>query len=174
MQGIPPGQDQQPLGDKQMPVYQTGGIQGIMGQRLPYDPNATNDLSDMAVRLMQRHGETTPEEREQQEAEARLQKELEEAERLKEAEINSHAEKPWEWMRDHDKEHREGDFLVALSSRAEHLEVVRAGRKWRQVSMHACWSDHASSTSYESFNCLTAFRPYKTTPPFPQQCIILT
>ncbi|KAK9841228.1 hypothetical protein WJX74_002253 [Apatococcus lobatus] len=122
-----PGRDQQ-----QMAFNQTGGIQGLMGQRLPYDPNATNDLSDMAIRLMVRHGETTPEEREQQEAEARLQKELEEAERLREAEIDSHAEKPWKWMRDPDKEHREGDFLVAMSSRAEHLEVVRAGRKWRQ------------------------------------------
>ena len=137
MQDVLSSQDQQPVSspnEKQTAPVQAGGMMGIMGPRKIYNPNTTNDVSDMAVRLMQKHGEISPEEREQQEAEARIKKEMEEA---KQREIDSYAEKPWEWMRDHAVEHREGDFLVAIASRAEHLEVIRAGRKWRQVSAHA-------------------------------------
>ena len=144
IQTAPPGTPEAtPSGQEklEMPVYHNNvGPLGIRPQDVSsLDAAQKVKLAEEILALDEKA--ITPKEQDRRDAETKLKKdkEAEESEKARvkkdedEAEIDKLTEKSWEWMRDHAVELREEDFLIALSSRAEHLDVIRASRKWRQV-----------------------------------------
>ncbi|KAK9838610.1 hypothetical protein WJX84_008420 [Apatococcus fuscideae] len=143
IQTAPPGTPEAtPSGQEklEMPVYHNNvGPLGIRPQDVSsLDAAQKVKLAEEILALDEKA--ITPKEQDRRDAETKLKKdkEAEESEKARvkkdedEAEIDKLTEKSWEWMRDHAVELREEDFLIALSSRAEHLDVIRASRKWRQ------------------------------------------